>query len=78
MLKKKAIRKIFITTLTAFILLVAYSIPNMVDEEKTIKTNLEVEYITGIGTNHIYLLDKNNYLVKTNILLDKTNKIIIK
>lgn len=74
MLKKKAIRKIFITTLTAFILLVAYSIPNMVDEEKTIKTNLEVEYITGIGTNHIYLLDKNNYLVKTNILLDKKNK----
>ncbi len=74
MLKKKALRKIFITTLTAFILLVAYSIPNTMKEEKTIKTNLEVEYITGIGTNYIYLLDKNNYLVKTNILLDKQDK----
>ncbi|MCI8346946.1 MAG: GerMN domain-containing protein [Bacilli bacterium] len=75
MLRKKAIRKIFITTLTAFILLVVYSIPNMIEEEKTIKTNLEVEYISGLGTNNIYLLDQNDYLVKTNILLDKKDKV---
>ena len=56
MLKKKAIRKIFITTLTAFVLLVVYTIPSLYEDE-TIKTNLEVEYITGIGTNNIYLLD---------------------
>lgn len=73
MLKKKALRKIFITTLTAFILLVVYSIPTMYEEE-SLKTNLEVEYITGIGTNSIYLLDKKDYLVKTNILLDSTDK----
>ena len=73
MLKKRAIRKIFITTLTAFILLVAYSIPNMMKEE-TLKTNLEVEYITSLGTNNIYLLDKNDYLVKTKILLDTSKK----
>ncbi len=74
MLKKRAIRKIFITTLTAFILLVLYSIPNVNNNEKVLKTNLEIEYITGIGTNNIYLLDKNNYLVKTNILLDSSDK----
>lgn len=73
MLKKKALRKIFITTLTAFILLVVYSIPSLY-QDNTLKTNLEVEYITGIGTNNIYLLDKNNYLVKTKILLDSTSK----
>lgn len=73
MLKKKAIRKIFITTLTAFVLLVVYSIPSLYEDE-TIKTNLEVEYITGIGTNNIYLLDENGYLVKTKILLDSSNK----
>lgn len=73
MLKKKAIRKIFITTLTAFVLLVVYSIPSLYEDE-TIKTNLEVEYITGIGTNNIYLLDENGYLVKTKILLDSTKK----
>lgn len=74
MLRKRALRKIFITTLTAFILLVVYSIPNMYNDD-TIKTNLEIEYITGIGTNNIYLLDSNKYLVKTKILLDSTDKI---
>lgn len=74
MLKKRALRKIFITTLTAFILLVLYSIPNINKDEEILKTNLEVEYITGIGTNNIYLLDKNNYLVKTKILLDTSDK----
>ena len=59
MLRKKALRKIFITTLSAFILLVVYSIPNMTKNDNAIRTNLEVEYITGIGTNNIYLLDKN-------------------
>ena len=74
MLKKRALRKIFIKTLTAFILLVLYSIPNINKDEEVLKTNLEVEYITGIGTNNIYLLDKNNYLVKTKILLDTSDK----
>lgn len=74
MLKRRALRKIFITTLTAFILLVVYSIPNMYEKENTLKTNLEIEYITGIGTNYIYLLDQNGYLVKTRILLDSTDK----
>lgn len=73
MLKKKALRKIFITTLTAFVLLVTYSIPNL-SKDNTLKTNLEIEYITGIGTNYIYLLDKNGYLVKSRILLDSTDK----
>ena len=73
MLKKKALRKIFITTLTAFVLLVVYSIPSLYQDD-ALKTNLEVEYITGIGTNNIYLLDKNGYLVKTKILLDSNSK----
>ena len=74
MLKKKALRKIFITTLTAFVLLVTYSIPNLSNKDNTLKTNLEIEYITGIGTNYIYLLDRNGYLVKSRILLDSTDK----
>lgn len=74
MLKKRAIRKIFITTLTAFVLFVLYSIPNIVTNDNVLKTNLEVEYITNLGTNNIYLLDKNNYLVKTKILVNSNNK----
>jgi len=76
MLKTKAIRKLFITTLTAFILLVVYLIPTTINnvEEEVLRTNLEIEYITGIGTNNIYLLNKNNLLVRSKILLD-TNDI---
>ena len=61
------------TTLTAFVLLVVYSIPNLYEDD-SIKTNLEIEYVTGIGTNNIYLFDNNNYLVKTKVLLDKKKK----
>ena len=38
--------------------------------EKTLETNLEFEYITNLANSSIYLLDENNLLVKTKILLD--------
>ena len=39
--------------------------------------NYEIEYVSGRGTNSIYLLDNNNYLVKAKILLtgDKKEKV---
>lgn len=73
-LRRKALKKILLTTFTAFIILVI-SVFNTVDNKSTLQTNLEVEYITGIGTNVIYLLDQNDYLVKTNIFLDSTDTI---
>ncbi|MBR3049541.1 MAG: GerMN domain-containing protein [Bacilli bacterium] len=72
MLKTKAIRKIFITTLSLFILLVVYSIPNTINNN-VLRTNLEVENTTGLYTNNIYLLNNDNYLVKAKILLDSKN-----
>ena len=67
MLRKKALRKIFITTMSLFIIMTIYLIPLT---EKTLETNLEFEYITDLANSSIYLLDKNNYLVKTKVLLD--------
>lgn len=72
MLRTKALRKIFITTLSLFILLVVYSIPNTLDNN-VLKTNLEVENATGLYTNSIYLLNSDNYLVRSKILLDSNN-----
>lgn len=69
MIKSKAIRKIFITTMTMFILLTVFSIP-MVEENNTLQVNLEFEEISSISTNSIYLFNKSGYLIKTNILLD--------
>lgn len=74
MLRRKALKKIFITTLTAFIIMVISVFPAKFNEE-TLNTSLEVEYLTGLGTNTIYLLNEDNYLVKTKIFLDSTDKI---
>mgnify|MGYP005812584117 CR=1 FL=1 len=67
MLRRKALRKIFITTMSLFIIMTIYLIPCT---EKTLETNLEFEYITNLANSSIYLLDENNLLVKTKILLD--------
>lgn len=69
MLKKKALRKIFITTLTAFILMTIYLLPNSRKEE--LPVGLEIEYLSGLGTNSVYLIDSNKYLVKNRIILDE-------
>ena len=47
MLKKKAIRKMIVTTMSVFIILMLYLIPTT-SKERTLHTNLELEYITGI------------------------------
>ena len=72
MLKSKAIRKIFITTLSLFVLLVAYSLPSL-DDAYTLKTNLEIESATGLATDNIYLLNSDGYLVKSRILLESSD-----
>ena len=64
MIRTKALRKIFTTTLTLFILLTVYLIPKT-ETKNVLKTNLEMTTNTNIGTNVIYLLNDNNYLVKT-------------
>lgn len=73
MLKKKALRKIFITTLSMLIILTIYTIPTT-QKPNVLRTNLEIEDITNLSTDKIYLLNKNNYLVKTDVFID-SNKI---
>ncbi len=72
MLRTKALRKIFITTLSMFIILTAFSIPTFNQEkENVIRTNYEVT--TNLATNSIYLLNENLFLVKTKIFIEATN-----
>lgn len=70
MLRKKALRKILITTFTIFTLFVICIIPSKV-EENYLNPKIDVEYVTSLGTNEIYLLGPNKYLVKTNVLLNE-------
>lgn len=73
MLKRKAIRKILITTFTLFTLFVLYLIPTKLNDPDMLTLDYDVEYTSQIGTNAIYLLGPNNYLVKTNVLLDESS-----
>jgi len=73
MLRTKALRKILITSITLFIFVTIYSIKN-IQNENVLNVSLEVEYVNSMGNGNIYLLDNNNYLVKTNILLTKKGK----
>lgn len=73
MLKKKAFRKIIVTTSFLLILLMVYMIPTTNQTEEVKTTSLEIEYITGLGNNNIYLFNDNNFLVKHAIILDGTS-----
>lgn len=69
MLRTKALRKIFITTLSMFIILTVFSLPTF-SKEATLRTNLEVQTPSTLKTNYIYLLNKDNYLVRTSIFIE--------
>ena len=71
MLKKKALKKILITSLTLLMLICFYLIPG---EEDDLSKNMKIEYVSGMGNNNIYLLNDDNYLVKKSILLTEKNK----
>lgn len=73
MLRKKALKKIFVTTLTMLIILTIYTIPTT-SKPNVLRTNLELEDITNLKTDKIYLLNKDNYLVKLDIFIDSTKQ----
>lgn len=69
MLRRKALQKILITTFSVFILLIAYLLPD-VNKQNEFVSNSTVEYVNQLETDIVYLLEKNNLLVKTNLLID--------
>lgn len=75
MLKTKAIRKIFTTTLTMFIILTVFTIPTTNKNKNILRTNLEIEDITNLSTDKIYLLNKDNLLVRTEVFIEGKSKI---
>lgn len=65
MLKRMSIKKIMVSTAAILLLLIIYLIP---DNRKEIELkNNDVEYTYNNITDTIYLIDKNDYVVRTNI-----------
>lgn len=72
MLLTKSINKIFRTTLILFIIITIYTIINT-SSVKTLRTNVEIEHNEYKDKQSLYLLSKDNYLVKTEIVLENEN-----
>lgn len=74
MLKRKALRKIIITTFSFLTVFVICIIPEKLSSNNNyLDPDIDIEYVNNIGTNEIYLLGPNKYLVKTNVLINEEN-----
>ena len=67
MLKRKSLKRIYLTTLVLFIMLVSITIDYLKTNKET--NIIETEYVSNLTTTHIYLLNKDNLLVKVDYLL---------
>lgn len=71
MLKRKALKRIYLTTLVLFITLIIFSLDYLKEDKNN--NLIETEYVSNLNTSHIYLLNEDNYLVKVDFLLTKDN-----
>jgi len=67
MLKKMSIRKIMVSTLTLFILLIIYLMPNSEKDNEINLATEDIEYIYSNTLETIYLLDSNDMIARTKI-----------
>ena len=73
MLRKKALKRIYLTTLVLFIMLITFTFDYLQEDSKD--TLQEVEFVSNLNTSHIYLLNEDNFLVCVDILLDKSDTV---
>ncbi len=73
MLKRQIIKKLYVSTAVLFALLLMYLIPT--SNENILKdVKQELSYVNKeLDTENIYLLDKNNMLARTKIVVDNKN-----
>ena len=75
MLKRIYTKKIITCLVALFAILLIYLIPN---NEEVINYKEEIEYVNkDVKTNTIFLLDSNNYLASTKIIIEKANTVDI-
>lgn len=74
MIRKKALRKIFRTTLSLFIITVVYTLSN-INNKDTLNVNLELEDVTNLTNSYVYLLNNEGYLVRKKIFIDNDDMI---
>lgn len=78
MLKKMSIRKLMVATLTLFILMILYLMPDSIMEKKLKIINDNVEYVYSNSLDVIYLLDSNDYIARTRISSEQSDDVVVK
>ncbi len=78
MLKKMSMRKLMVATLTLFILMILYLMPDSLMEKKLDLTHDNVEYVYSNSLDVIYLLDSNDYVARTKINSINNSDVIAK
>ena len=71
MLKRKAFRKIIVTTFSIVTIFILCIIPDKLGNNNYLNPKIDTIYVDNNNTNEIYLLGTNNYLVKTNVIINK-------
>lgn len=67
MLKRKAIRKITITTITVCLLLMIYLMPSEINDVDVLQTNVEVNHVENMSKCKVYLLNDDELLVRASV-----------
>ncbi len=78
MLKRKALKKIMITTLTVCLLLAIYLMPSNNIGSNGLSQNMEIKYSDNIGKINIYLLNSDDLLVKAVTVVDNDKDVVEK
>ena len=74
MLRKMSIKKLVISGIVLFSIFLICLIPNK--EEEKLEVKQELEYVDkDVNTHNIFLLDSDNYLVQTDIVISETKDI---
>jgi len=72
MLKKMSIRKIVLASITLLLLIILYLLPDGDINVLKLESKEKLEYISGeLNTHEIYLLDSNNFIARTSVLVSK-------
>lgn len=71
-LRTKALRKIFRTTLSIFILVVVLAV-STTKELSVLKTNKELDEVAKLETSNIYLLSDEGFLVRDKVVIDSSD-----
>lgn len=69
MLRKKALNRIYFTTLILFITLISLTFNYLKEDNNT--SLEEIEFVSNLYISYIYLLNEDNYLVKVDTLVNK-------